>query len=334
MALEKVKNEFHLHPFGQKGWLYNEELNCPHCQKKGKFGFLLYENNGIVHCFKCDYKTSLYTYLKSINKLNLIGLKKSVQSSNKLQSIRKNLKNYIKESKKNVNLPYGFKIIDRNAYLNARGFSDYHYKLFTPGYTDSIIENRLNNYIIFVLYQDQQISGWLARSKYSKEWHENNLQEFKKGNCDLKLRYINASIDFGNIIGGYDELSSGTETVLIVEGLFDKVNVDNKLKLYYNERVKCIFTFGNKISNQQISLLQKKEIKKVILLYDYNTIEQSKKYGLILSKYFYTEICTIQMKDLDPGDASYFQLYKILKERKVAHQYFVSMIGNKLIKND
>ena len=71
VKLDKVKSELELRSFGQKGWLSNKDISCPDCGRKGKFGIKFVNKSGLVHCFYCDYSTSIYNFLKSIGRLDL-----------------------------------------------------------------------------------------------------------------------------------------------------------------------------------------------------------------------------------------------------------------------
>jgi 5S rRNA maturation endonuclease (ribonuclease M5) len=162
---------------------------------------------------------------------------------------------------------------------------------------------------------DGKLAGWLARSKMSYQWHKENLEQFKLGNGELRLRYENSiGTDFSKILGGYDEIGEETDTVIAVEGLFDKVNVDTQLELNENPNIKCVFTFGNKFSDGQIQLLRKKKsIKSVILMYDPEATLQNKKYSKSLEKYFDAYVARLTKPNIDPGDASREYLMHTLK---------------------
>ncbi len=327
----KVKKEYGLKPFGKKGWWSNAKINCPFCYKNGKLGILFTDDSGIIHCFRCGQSDSLYNFLKLDNNLHLINKSNLIKFDDKIKKIGNLEKNYIRILNKSITLPFNFKYFNNHEYLNNRGFNPYHYALFTPGYTKSIATRNLEDYIIFVLYQKKEIIGWVARSQKSKEWHEQNIKDYKEGKADLKLRYRNASVNFDGIIGGYNELSTNTKRVYIVEGLFDKVNVDNLMGLNTDPHAKCIFTFGNKISEGQIQFIKSFQIKEAILLYDNDTIIESRVSGLRLSKYCRTEICTLKRKGADPGNISEKELMNTLSNKKMVHDYFVSMIGKKIL---
>ena len=103
--------------------------------------------------------------------------------------------------------------------------------------------------------------------------------------------------DFASLLFGYDDIVRGkTEVVIIVEGVFDKFAVDRHLSLYDDETIRCVCTFGKKISDVQIQKLIDKEIGNVILAWDYDAIREIKQYGVELNQYFNTSIAVCTKK--------------------------------------
>ena len=104
---------------------------------------------------------------------------------------------------------------------------------------------------------------------------------------------------FRSLLFGYDEINEHTITVILVEGIFDKIAVDKVLGLWNNDEVKCVATFGKKISEDQIHKLELKGVSRVILLYDFDAVKDIKKYGMILQQHFVTTITFTNKKDID-----------------------------------
>lgn len=322
---QRIKSELNLSSFGQKGWLKNKSL-CPFCGQSEKWGILFVKDSGIFNCFKgsCGAKTSLYNYLKQIERVDLASHEVQFSIDDPFPKIFEDEEDeevfQIQEPKPIK----GIQFIEDDEYLNSRGFLPEHYKYYKPAYTDSFLEKGLRNYIIFHIFQEGNLVSWLARSRYTKEWHQENLRLFKQDKALLSLRYKNSEgTEFGEILGGYDEITSNTHTVILVEGLFDKVGVDSKLQLFDDECVRCCFTFGNKITDSQNSLLRKKKnIKNIILLYDYGTVVQSKQYSMKLNKYFNTKVCRI-LTDSDPGDMSAEEIINTIEHALNPIEFFV-----------
>ena len=170
--------------------------------------------------------------------------------------------------------------------------------------------------------------AWWARSRYSKEWHKRNLEAYKRHEEDLVLRYRNSENNFQDLLGGYDELIEGrTDTVIIVEGIFDKIGVDNLLGLHDVEDIKCCFTFGNNIGKGQIQALLRKKIHRVILLYDYQTINESKEAALRMNGLFDEVLVTaIRREGVDPGNITLDYLEEVLSGASDPINYFCNKI--------
>lgn len=307
--VDEVKSELNLRMFGAQGWLTNKNVGCPFCGKKGKWGLMLSSNGGVLHCWKCGSKKSLYEYLKAIDRLDLIKVQYENSTKTSLTPLIKDEdEEDEKVGLKEVSLPFRLERLINDDYLNSRGFKKYHYDEFEPSVTNSLLERKLNGYIIFKLKMNDEIVAWLARSKKSKEWHENNLKQSKKLGIKPMLRYENSQTDFTKILGGYDNLTDQTNTVIIVEGLFDYIGVDTKLRLREDNEVRCVFTFGNSISKDQILLLKNKKIKNVILMYDPDKKDMIKSSALILQKNFDTKIALLKNPNNDPGNATVEEL--------------------------
>lgn len=318
---QTIIDEFSLKFFGSRGWMRSDQLVCPQCSQNDEFSIKFTNDGGVMHCLhskSCNnYSTSLYNYLKGIGKLDLITFEKAI-NFDEFPDFSKS-KEVLEESDELPlrKPPIGFKRINYDEYLEGRNFQSEHYELFQVGNTK--LNPSLKNHLIFQFFNEKgECIAWMSRSKNSKEWHKDNLRKFKEGLGSLHLRYNNSpDTDFGRILGGFNEITESTDTLIIVEGLFDKVNVDTELGLLGNEEIKCLFTFGNKISVDQINLINKFEnIKNIYLLYDEGTIKQSKQSGLELLSGTgkNVRVCDIKQKDLDPGDLNSNQLVEVLEQ--------------------
>jgi hypothetical protein len=311
---EKIIQSLSLKFYGAKGWMRSNSCECPDCSHSDKFGILFVKDSGLVKCQRCNYSTSLYNYLKRIDRKDLISFKKEYNLLGKLPELIKKKEIEVVDSLPNKRPPFGFKRIYYDDYLDSRGFEPYQYNQYNVG---TSTESRLKNYIVSLIKQEGNVVGWIARSKHSKEWHEANLKAFKAKEEDLKLRYINSiKTNFDRILLGVDELTEDVHTVYLVEGWMDKVNVDNKLKLYFNKEVKCCATFGNKVTHAQQELLKKFNIKVIVVMFDFGTIKQSKDSSMELGDYFEVKIAEFKDKNIDAGDASAKYLLEIISNSK------------------
>lgn len=336
---EKIIDDLKLVPFGSQGWLTNKNMECPYCGKSGKWG-VIFNNSGAAtfHCWKCPRKTSLYDFLKKIDRLDLTHKTYTAKPTEVLQKIEthQEVSDWMvgKSGERvltPVKLPMRLKPLVNDEYLNGRGWLPEHYEEFEPSYTDSCLERKLNNYIIFKMKVDGVCVAWWARSRYSKEWHKDNLEAYKNHKAELVLRYRNSENNFQDLLGGCDELIKGEiHTVIIVEGIMDKVNIDRLLDLHNCKDIKCCFTFGNNIGRGQIEELLRKNVKKVILLYDYKTIEESKEASMKMKDLFECVLVTaIRKEGVDPGNISMEYLLKVLEEATDPLSYFCGKIETK-----
>lgn len=331
MDRRKIINEFNLKPFGVKGWFTNNKLVCPWCGKPEKLGFL-FEGRGVVHHLKCGEKHSLYRYLRDIDRLDLWGGDAPTVKIKPLIPLREIFNKKEEELMDKKSLPIGFKQITKNDYLDNRGFLDEHYELFEPGVT-GVVSKLRDNYIIFKMKHGDRVVGWLARSILSKSWHEDNLKAFKSGKARLMLRYENSpDTNFSKIVGGFNDITSDTDTIIGVEGMFDKVGVDNKLGLYKQDGVKCCFFFGNHVTDDQAKIIKLTfpNIKRFYLLFDNNTEFESKRAGGLLLDYFDTYIGRIPWKNEDPGSISQSQLIEVLEGSLSVIDFHTGVIKNKI----
>ena len=325
---ERIISEFNLSPFGAQGWLTNKDMPCPFCGKMGKWGVIFNQDGrATFHCWKCPRKVSVFEFLKKLGRLDLTKRSYSVKL-NELEDCPKIGELQVEHSKwmdsdeskakqelKPVVLPLRIKPLVDDPYLDSRGFKKEHYEEFEPSYTDTPLEPKLKNFIIFKMKVDGVCVAWWARSRYSKEWHKENLEAYKRHEADLVLRYRNSENNFQDLLGACDGLIEGkTETVILVEGIFDYIGICNLLSLKEKDWLKCCFTFGNSIGNGQIDMLLKKKIKNIILLYDYGTIKESKEAALRMRDLFESVwVAAIRTPGVDPGNISIEELTEVLE---------------------
>lgn len=326
----KIITDLKLKPFGAKGWLSNPNINCPECGKSDKFGINVTDTSGAVHCFKCDFSQNLVRFLKSINRGDLVEFEYINSLNTKIKGFEKeDLVEEVKEKK--CELPRGFRELNYSKYLELRGFKEHQYEKYGVGMTNHFLEKRLHGYLIFQIFNKGQLKGWLARSKRSKEWHKQNLKDYKEGIGQLSLRYRNSTgTDFSKLLGNYDDITKNTHTVILVEGLFDAANIENLMRLHNGESIKCCYTFGNKISSEQIKLLREKgSVKNTIFMYDPGTEKQVQQYSMTMSKYFNVQIVEIKDESVDPGDILAEYLAEILQNVQ-NNLYFYTKITSKI----
>lgn len=317
MNKDKIIEGLNLKKFGSKGWLGSNDLICPDCGKADKAGILFINDGAIFSCMRCGIKTGVNQYLRKVSRADLIEKQEfHVSIESKVKRIGEVIEETPHEPLPIKKLPAGFKEIDSDEYLERRNFNDYHFWLFKPGVTR--IDLRHMHQIIFqILDEDDRRVAWLGRSKNEKEWHKENLIAFKEHKAELKLRYDNSKeTDFSSILGGIRDMTDKVDTLILVEGLFDKTNVDTQLKLNSHSSTKCLFTFGDSIKEGQIKNLKRwNNVKAIILLYDYNTIQNSKRYSIVLQKELDVDVKVCEIKeDKDPGIMTLEELNEVFEK--------------------
>lgn len=315
------------------------QSDCPFCLHKKHFYINFkraFEKDGLKYkgswdCKKCGESGRLPRLLKQLGRLDLIQVDKPVDVAKQLE--RKI--NIISEEVLDLEVPnhrppLGWKRIYDHPYLRERGFTDDDFQKYKIGTTR--ILSRLKNYIIILIEEDSQCKGYVARSVLSKEELKSineQIAEYNQTAIEKKrkvLRYANSpNTDFSKLLHGYDEIITGqTHTVILVEGFFDKDNVDRLLELQYLNELKCVVTFGKKISRVQIAKLQRKKILNVIVLYDPDAVNSSKKYSLELERYFNVQVGFLSHKD--PGDLSLSELEDVMLNLETPINFNVNKI--------
>lgn len=329
--INKFKEDFSLKPFGAKSWFNSKSLDCPFCGKGyDKFGIFFSETGGggSFHCLRCEEKGSLYKLLKKIERLDLVldresedfSYKDKLDSFLKLSSIQE-----VDFKTEEITLPLGFSPIKYDEYLEDRGWLPSQYSQFNVGL--SSIDPRFRDKILFLIKEDDRLVGYLSRSKKSKAWHKENLKQAKLDLEKLVLRYDNSrKTNFEKLVGGLDEIIEGvTKTVIMVEGIFDKANVDRVLGLNDTDDVKCVFNFGCHLSDIQMYKLLQKGVENIILMFDAGFIKQTKNVSLRMLRFFNIFITEI-VEDKDPGEMNLFEFESCFQNLKTPIDYFVNRV--------
>ena len=290
---EKFISDFQLRKTGAKGWMIlpvHTTLFCKNCGNEDgsrlSFIFDEHSSSSTFRCIKCGYSCRLEKYLWLVKKTSYIKKFREIKQEDiliKKELIKEENKKEISSLQETV-LPLLFKRLKYSNYLQKRGANLDIYNYWEIGKTD--FEKDLKNYIIFVIKENNIPIGWVARSLLSKK----EIEDYNKIHERKILRWRNSKSDFGKIVFDIDEIDKNTETLIIVEGISSKLNVDCKLNLYKNNgNTKCCCTFGKKITDTQILKIKDKgnNIKNIILFYDVSdAIRELKKYSYKLKNYF------------------------------------------------
>ena len=288
---------------------------CPFCGKEKHF--YINKKTQLFDCKKCGVTGSIYKLLKHLDKTYLLG-EKSVEFTEQIKSIRQSLQEELSteqvvEELPKRNMPPGFRICIANKYLSSRGITRNDCKRYRIGETTVVFKYR--KYILFPIYDGGDIRGFVGR-------YGNKVVPLDR------LRYNNSlNTDFASLLYGYDEIVSGeTETVIIVEGVFDKIAVDKKLGLWDDNSVKCVCTFGKKISNTQIQKLIAKNVTNIILSWDFDALREIKNYGMELDRYFNVKVAvSTHKKDID--ECTQDEVIEVFSNVQPIRDFSVNIIG-------
>lgn len=259
---------------------------CPFCHDKEK-KFYINKVTQLWDCKKCGEKGSIFTLLKKLGKLELIQDGSTVTLSEEefekipslLDVIEAN-KKVITEAEETV-LPIGFKHVFYDSYLEGRGFNECDYHKYPCGVVD--INKKLKNFILFLVYENNVLFGYLGRNKMPKSEIDAINKDYKEQELNKRiLRWNNSDADFSKLVYGIDDVTSETLCVIIVESIFGKKRIDDYLEKHKINEIKCVSTFGSKISEMQISKISEKGVRNVILMFDPDAVNKIKNYSFDL----------------------------------------------------
>ena len=303
--------------------LVNSHLNrtgqyisdCPFCGKDQHF--YVSKKTQLFDCKKCGEYGSVYKLLKQLDKTYLLG-GATVKEREVLKSVRVMIEESLEVDEVDltslpvVKLPVGFRVARKGMkYLEDRGVTAEDCVRYNIGYTT--LYWKYENFVIIPVYDDGAVRGFVGR--YGNKVVPKN-----------RLRYNNSvGVKFSDLLFGYDEITSNTSTVILVEGIFDKIATDKFLDLWSSEEIKCVCTFGKKISDAQIKKLLIKGVSNIIMLYDYDAINDIKKYGLMLERDFVTSIVYTMNKDIDECTLS--EAIQVFSNSMKPRQFNLDVIG-------
>jgi DNA primase len=315
----------------------NIMCDCPFCGKAMHFYIQLktdkVDKYGVnksfnFDCKRCGEQGRVFKLLAQLGATHLIE-GELVDINKKLDEAL--LETFAEESEEPLSLdiedmkmPIGFERIYDDPYLRSRGFTDFEFQKYVIGYDR--ISFKLEDYIMIAQTRDGDNKAYLARTtKTGKEIAEIDAVYKKKGLKKTYPRYRNSLSVFTRLLGGYDEITFLTSTVILVEGYFDKVKTDQIMELDFQQDVKCCYTYGKKISIEQIMLLLKKGVENIILVYDPDAVNDMKKIGFVLKKHFETVLVGFP-KDKDLGDSSQEEFDEIFSNLQTAFEFSLNKV--------
>ena len=317
MLIRELTNELHAKLDGGRKNLIVPV--CPYCGKTGgKFGIFVGKETErkklfMSHCFSCGHTT------KDINQLlDDIG-RSDLRIQDTVSFAPLDVPDFFKldeteidDELKVVDMPESWKRCYKNSYLKSRGFVFDDYEYFPVGTTRGL-NWKFNDYVVFPVIDNGDTVGFVSRHIWSKDVID-NYNATAKRNGKYQIRRYNNSIanDFVKLLYNYDAvLEDETDTVILVEGIFDVIALVRKLELYDNHQVAVCATFGKKISDIQIYKLQRKGVRNVVLGYDADAMEATNRAADKLNEYFDVMIAKIHDGGKDFDEMDFEDIYDV-----------------------
>lgn len=329
MALSKHETDFLIEEISRHlgakrdGGNKNLIARCPYCGKEGKYGIYIGKETVrkkpfMAHCFSCGRSTlTLDKLLEEIGRADLM----ITQTTDLSAPLDENLlfpldtDEEIDDTLGIVELPDFYRQIYTHPYLKARGFVYDDYEQFPVGITGGL-NRRYDDYVIFPVIDSGDVVGYVARHTWSKDEIDSHNRKAKR-NGEYQIRRFNNSTqnDFVKLLYNYDAIiEDETDTVILVEGIFDVVAITRKLELYDNPHFVAVATFGKKVSQAQIYKLQVKGVRTVVLGFDGDAVSAIKQTATELSGYFDVFIADIADPSKDWQDLTYTEIFKIFSQ--------------------
>lgn len=296
---------------------------CPYCGKDGKYGIYIGRETDrkkpfMAHCFSCGSSTqTLNKTLEAIGRPDLMVTPTAELGA----ALDSNLlfpldgEEEIDDTLGIVELPDFWRRTFSHPYLKDRGFTFDDYEFFPVGTTGKL-NFRFDDYVIFPIIDSGDTVGYVARHLWPKaEIDCYNRRAKLTGDYPIRRFRNSTENDFVKLLYNYDAvLKDVTETVILCEGIFDVVALTRTLDLYERERVVAIATFGKKISRQQIYKLQSKGVRNVVVGYDGDAVDATKKTAAELSRYFEVLVADIPDPEKDWEDLTFEETYEVFAQ--------------------
>ena len=316
--IEEIKVELHATFDGS-----HKNLIVPNCiwcgHKGGKMGIYVgpdteRKKTFMSHCFHCGKSTNtLKELLEEIGRMDLMPIETFDFNDNITSDDFSFMDDQqeLDDSLSEIDMPEFYRRTHSNRYLRKRGFTSTDYEKFQVGTTRNM-NFKFDDYVIFPIINDGIKVGYVSRHIWDKKQiEEYNLNAQHDGKYQIR-RYKNSTDnEFVRLLYNYDSVyEDETDTVIIVEGVFDCIALTRKLNLYDNHQIAVVATFGKKISDVQMMKLQSKGVRTIVVGYDSDATASISKAAENLSEYFdvyIAQILTDDGKDWDEMD--FWEIY-------------------------
>lgn len=309
---------------------------CPYCGKEGKFGVYISKETPrkkpfMSHCFSCGRSTlTLEKLLEEIGRPDLMVTPTADLTAplDTNQLFPLDTEDEVDDTLGIVELPDFYTRVYTHPYLKSRGFCYDDYDYFEAGTTGKL-NFRFTGYVIFPVIDNNDVVGYVARHVWLKdEIDAYNRKAKRRGEYQIRRFNNSTENDFVRLLYNYDSIiRNETDTVIIVEGIFDVVALVRKLDLYDNTDIAVVATFGKKISQTQIYKLQAKGVRTIVIGYDGDAVAAIKRTAAELAPYFDVFVADIPNPEKDWQDLSFEEIFEIFTERlKTPIEYRLSKL--------
>lgn len=295
---------------------------CPYCgHAGGKYG--IYVGNEtrnkkpfMAHCFSCGHSTrTLEELLRDIGRTDLMVAETfDLHAATQMDdfSFMENDEDELDDTLNVVDMPEHYKRTYSNKYLKKRGFTDDDYEHFPVGTTRGF-NFKFDDYVIFPIIDSGDTVGYVSRHIWDKQKIDNHNRKARRNGEYQIMRYRNSTDnDFVRLLYNYDAIVEGeTDTVVIVEGVFDVIALTRKLRLYDSHRIAVVATFGKKISDVQAYKIQQKGVETVVIGYDGDAVEAIKNTAERLTPYFDVYVADIEDPTQDFDSMDFWNIYDV-----------------------
>jgi hypothetical protein len=270
------------------GWI---GLSCQFCgDHSNHLGINLETNRG--SCFKCGKKVTALTVIQMVDECCYSRAKETFN-----KYILKDFSHLIKKERIRAEktifpsgttfdpLPIHHKFLSSRRY--DLEFLRRKYDLMFVGPTCDDWKFR----IIIPVYQNAEIVTYIGRDTTGK----------------LEVPYKNAAIEKSVIqakhtLYGLDEIKEGG-TAILVEGLFDKWRMGSHV----------VTTFGTQVTEEQIALLGRKNIKRAIVLFDHDASAKGEALAYSITSVVQRVECVF-LNEGDPDDLTEDDVWELRRE--------------------
>jgi len=273
---------------------------CPYCGKD-EFGISLKKNHKF-NCFRkkhCGEPGSIFKLLKHLGREDLLENIHQIDLSKGLDFdlVDEFVNDEVLEP---IEVPRLYRRLYKDSYLESRGLTKEDFEKYNIGY-----EINRKDFVIFLVYHNKEVVGLVKRCKSKK----------------IYLNLGNLSYTFF----GVDDLSDSVDTVILVEGIFDKLSIDRSLLLNNNENVKCLATFGAKLSDSQIRILKENSIKNLYFMFEADVLKKVKSASMKVDSLF-EKVRVAYLPSEDPDDMTRAQVIDKLNNSKPPFNFYYDYI--------